>query len=555
MSGFLQPGSTVRPRYERESSTSDSVFSPQRRKSSASSRSLDEENLFTSTEYQEIKKSNSESDTCFRDWGNQPGTPAGESGEKPMKYLPVKSPVCDESNSLRVLTLSSPSEFQYRKHTKLVSRLSASSADQTSVSSSEKVSVSPGRISNSSSSSENLENINAVQSQKSNSCQRSPVDFYKARGSGTSVFPMPTTPTISVEEANVIASSPNIYKTPYEPTERKSPYVTSETKFRYGTIETEQQFTNPYGIVDVKERKGSLTYEGYNFPQAAESKLLKEGYNYKTHPQDSVERRHSDTDTVPVFKIESNNDDLSHIKESEKGNDRHEDRDMNVGKDKANYSPDYRAYSFGLFSPLHRSLFYGGRGMGRERSQSLSEVVNLSKEEHGSVPHRARFPSSSFVENLDTPLIIDDDVKVEAESYEGLDLSKKRRKMSETYQLEEDQTETLPTSDNSNLDDKESQEKLAYPPGSAMDSSVKKYGKGNFIKVSTGYQCRICCRVIRHMNNTTAHMRIHANLKPYKCQVCNQQFKYEVDRRYHFSKQHVDLFAKMYFPDGEKKPE
>ncbi|XP_060602755.1 zinc finger protein sens-like [Ruditapes philippinarum] len=86
----------------------------------------------------------------------------------------------------------------------------------------------------------------------------------------------------------------------------------------------------------------------------------------------------------------------------------------------------------------------------------------------------------------------------------------------------------------------------------STSGSTKKYGKGNFIKVATGYQCRICCRVIRHMNNTTAHMRIHANVKPYKCQVCNQQFKYEVDRRYHFSKNHVDLFSKMYFPDEKK---
>ncbi|KAK3595457.1 hypothetical protein CHS0354_003449 [Potamilus streckersoni] len=87
--------------------------------------------------------------------------------------------------------------------------------------------------------------------------------------------------------------------------------------------------------------------------------------------------------------------------------------------------------------------------------------------------------------------------------------------------------------------------------GSSQGQSVKKYGKGNFIKVSTGYQCRICSRIIRHMNNTTAHMRIHVTVKPYKCQVCNQQFKYEVDRRYHFSKQHADLFAKMYMPHAQ----
>ena len=466
----------------------------------------------------------------------------------------MKSPACDDNSSLRVLTLSSPSEFQYRKHTKSVSRLSVSSADQASVSSSEKVSVSPGRVSNSSSSSENLDNLILAQSHKSNSCQRSPVDFYKSHISGTSVFPMPTTPTISVEEASVV-SNPNLYKTPYEPTDLKSPYSTSETKFRYGSADTESQFANPYSVIDTKDRKGLVSYEGYNLTQATESKIYKDRYEYKVHSHENTERRHSDTDALPVFKTDANNVDISQIKDGDKEVDRQDDGDTAIGTDRTNFSPDYRAYSFGLLSPLHRSLFYGGRGICRERSQSLSEVVNLSKDELGTVTHRARFPSSSFVENLDTPLIIDDDVKGEPEIYEGLDLSKKRRKLSDTYQLEEEQTEIAQSSDSSNIGDKEALEKSGYQTGSRLDSSVKKYGKGNFIKVATGYQCRICCRVIRHMNNTTAHMRIHANLKPYKCQVCNQQFKYEVDRRYHFSKQHVDLFAKMYFPDGEKKPE
>lgn len=538
---------TVRPRYERESSTSDSVFSPHRRKSSASSRSLEDENLFTSSDYQETKKSMSESDTCFREWPNQPSN------------LPVKSPSCEDNNSLRVLTLSSPSTFQYRKQTKSVSRMSVSSADLASVSSSEKVSPSPGRVSNSSSSSENLDTINTIQGQgqKTGTCQRSPVDFYKTQGCGSSGFttpqtprtPTPSTPTISINEAAVGASSPNVYKMPYEPSELKSPFLTSEPKFRYGVYETEHDFTNPYSLERDRKVTNLGDYESYNVPKAVESKDYREGYSYKTHSQETLERKHTDSENVPVFKIEDNADDLSRVKSSE-DTERPQEIDTGVIRDEAYLSPDYRAYSFGLLSPLQRSFLYGGRGISRERSQSLSEVGNLTKEELGTVTHRARFPSSSFVENLDTPLIID--YEVEGESYGGLDLRKKRRKLSETYQPADDQTEANPASESTNTDDKELQEKPVYE-SSGVDSSVKKYGKGNFIKVATGYQCRICCRVIRHMNNTTAHMRIHANLKPYKCQVCNQQFKYEVDRRYHFSKQHVDLFAKMYFPDIQDK--
>lgn len=549
----------LRPRYERESSTSDSVFSPHRRKSSASSRSLEEENLFTSAEYHENKKSTSEIDTCFREWPTPLGNVPVEPSEKPLKYFPVKSPSCDDNNSLRVLTLSSPSEFHYRKQTKSVCRLSASSADLASVGSSEKVLPSPGRISNSSSSSENFESINTVQGQKSNTCQRSPIDMYKTQVSGSSLFPAPatptpSTPTISIDEPVRTENSPNVYKMPYEAKDLKSPYLTTEPKFRYGPYDTEQKFAGLYSsVTDMKDRKATSSGEFETYIQK-ESNIYSEEYSYKTHESESVERKHIDSESASHFKTETNVDDLTKVKENEKNIDRPQDIDTTLGTDKVNLSPDYRAYSFGLLSPLQRSFLYGGRGISRERSQSLSEVVNLTREELGTGAPRARFPSSSFVENLDTPLVIDDDVKVEAESYEGLDLSKKRRKISETYQSGEEQRETNPSVD-AGTEEKDLQEKSVYQSGSGLESSVKKYGKGNFIKVATGYQCRICCRVIRHMNNTTAHMRIHANLKPYKCQVCNQQFKYEVDRRYHFSKQHVDLFAKMYFPDGEKKPE
>lgn len=555
----------VRSRYERESSTSDSVFSPHRRKSSASSRSLEEENLFTSAEYHE-KKTGSELDTCFREWPIAPSSLPLESGDKMLKYYPVKSPSCDDSN--RVLTLSSPSEFQYRKQTKSVARLSVSSVEHASVSSTEKISPSPSRISNSSSSSEMSESLQSLsgQGQKSNSCQRSPNEQYKPQSCPSSVFPSPapptpTTPTISVEEAVSTDNSQNVYKMPYEPTDLKSPYSSAEPKFRYGTYETDHKYTNLYNIPDIKDRKATSSgeFDTYSIPKADESNVYGSSYSYKMPHSEGFREQHHDAESA-VFKRESTCEDVNKLQENEKISERQQEMDTSigntgVGKDKVNLSPDYRAYSFGLLSPLQRSFLYGGRGINRERSQSLSEVVNITQEDLGAGVHRARFPSSSFVENLDTPLIIDDDTKVESESYEGLDLTKKRRKLSDTYQPGEEHDEMTPASELGKMDDKELQDTSGYQSGAGLESSVKKYGKGNFIKVATGYQCRICCRVIRHMNNTTAHMRIHANLKPYKCQVCHQQFKYEVDRRYHFSKQHVDLFAKMYFPDGEKKPD
>ena len=563
----------MRSRYERESSTSDSVFSPHRRKSSASSRSVEEENLFTSAAEYHEKKSSSELDTCFREWPIAPSSLPLESGDKMLKYYPVKSPSCDDSN--RMLTLSSPSEFQYRKQTKSVTRLSVSSVEHASVSSSEKVSPSPSRISNSSSSSEISESLQSVpgHSQKSTMCQRSPNDQYKPQSCPSSVFPSPappthspapptpTTPTISVEEAVSTDTSQNVYKMPYEPTDLKSPYLTAEPKFRYGTYETEQKYTNLYNIPDIKDRKATSSgeFDTYSISKADESNMYGSSYSYKMPQQEGLERQQHDAETG-VFKTESTSEDVNKLRENENSAELQQEMDtstsignIGVGKDKVSLSPDYRAYTFGLLSPLQRSFLYGGRGINRERSQSLSEVVNITQEELGAGAHRARFPSSSFVENLDTPLIIDDDTKVESESYEGLDLTKKRRKLSDTYQPGEEPDDV--TSELGKPDDKELQETSGYQSGAGLESSVKKYGKGNFIKVATGYQCRICCRVIRHMNNTTAHMRIHANLKPYKCQVCHQQFKYEVDRRYHFSKQHVDLFAKMYFPDGEKKPD
>ncbi|KAL3885405.1 hypothetical protein ACJMK2_025468 [Sinanodonta woodiana] len=149
---------------------------------------------------------------------------------------------------------------------------------------------------------------------------------------------------------------------------------------------------------------------------------------------------------------------------------------------------------------------------------------------------------------------------------EGLDLSHKRPRMESTHTKQPENTtsgyEDAPLGQmNYQMGQTQLKNRMHHASkvttehttqsGSLQAQSVKKYGKGNFIKVATGYQCRICSRIIRHMNNTTAHMRIHATVKPYKCQVCNQQFKYEVDRRYHFSKQHGDLFAKMYMPHAQ----
>ncbi|WAR11102.1 hypothetical protein MAR_036178, partial [Mya arenaria] len=86
--------------------------------------------------------------------------------------------------------------------------------------------------------------------------------------------------------------------------------------------------------------------------------------------------------------------------------------------------------SLGMFSPIQRQFLQPSRPFPqRERSQSLSEFHTLAQD----IPHpsgRARFPSSSFAENLDSPLVIDDDSKPESESREGLDLSNKKRKMS-----------------------------------------------------------------------------------------------------------------------------
>ncbi|XP_060602741.1 uncharacterized protein LOC132755833 [Ruditapes philippinarum] len=121
----------VRSRYDRESSTSDSVFSPDRRKSSASSKSLDEDvAMLTSQDYSDTPRSLSDSSANWApdssggslDTGGaglrygisrSPTSRTAELAER-MKHT-SKSPMSDNVENIKHITLSSPSEFQYRK--------------------------------------------------------------------------------------------------------------------------------------------------------------------------------------------------------------------------------------------------------------------------------------------------------------------------------------------------------------------------------------------------------------------------------------------------------
>jgi len=355
-----------------------------------------------------------------------------------------------------------------------------------------------------------------------------------------------------------------------------------ETKFRShseGTLKTHSAGGEQYSSLTESREYQSELGEIYRLPKKMESKLYHQrhgsgGGGRKTGKM-NVERRGSESmihgyDTSATFPSFGNKE--KDMEEMKTQGDLMIQPDISKSFEEAvKIQQSLFHSSLGMFSPIQRQFLQPSRPYPqRERSQSLSEFNTLSSHEMAHHSGRARFPSSSYVE--DAPLVIDDDSKLDVESREGLDLSNKKRKMSgdEAFAMVVDDSQEGATGLNvsQSEDSLQEYERLAgvatgsgsgaVAGGSRDDNGTgaggtKKYGKGNFIKVATGYQCRICCRVIRHMNNTTAHMRIHANVKPYKCTVCNQQFKYEVDRRYHFSKSHVDLFSKMYFPD-DKKP-
>ena len=328
--------------------------------------------------------------------------------------------------------------------------------------------------------------------------------------------------------------------------------------------------TEPYSSLTEGRQYQSEMGEIYRLPKKMESKLYQQRYGGMPRKMKIPGDRRG-SDTMQSFEAATLSS-LIHLKEKEqelaKGQEMLGPADISKNFEEAvKIQQSFFHSSFGLLSPgLQRQFVTPGRPYPqRERSQSLSEFQTLTSHEL-SHAGRARFPSSSYAENLDAPLVIDDDSKTDIEK-EGLDLSNKKRKMSvdEVYTagVEDQQSESAAGTGNSGQQGDEEYDRMTAAQGQLQGgvtgntrdesgASTKKYGKGNFIKVATGYQCRICCRVIRHMNNTTAHMRIHANVKPYKCQVCNQQFKYEVDRRYHFSKNHVDLFSKMYFPEEKK---
>ena len=353
----------------------------------------------------------------------------------------------------------------------------------------------------------------------------------------------------------------NSYKLKYESEEIE------KYKSQFAVVDSESARPETAILVEGREYGESIGGDSYRGYKKAEMKnYQRQGSAGRKQPKSLIERRASDTLVSP------NSASPSYIQGKEK-----EPGIVDSGLAKSPemvFQPDLSKTfeeavkvqqnifhsSLGLLSPVHRQFIPPGRiHPTRERSQSLSEFQMIVSTD--SVPSgRSRFPSSSFVENLDTPLVIDDDGK-DGCSEEGLDLSNKKRKMSMDDAYASTAPDDPPPPEGARVSisgqtaDEQDYERMPVTqpqPAVRDDQSNKKYGKGNFIKVATGYQCRICCRVIRHMNNTTAHMRIHANIKPYKCQVCNQQFKYEVDRRYHFSKHHVDLFSKMYFPDDKK---
>lgn len=590
---------TVRSRYDRESSTSDSVFSPDRRKSSASSKSLEEDvAMLTGQDYSELPRSLSESsstwapdashDTLDRSAGVRYGssrspTSRNTDASDRIKHA-SKSPINESVENIKHITLSSPSEFQYKKYHHASSYPTASGGSfdpqrlppmfefskpvtgPDEMSSSYSVKTSAG--SNTLSAGNAEEEVSEV----------SPVNLASSGSSGKSVYSEENSPSTTTTCESVF-SPYALYKVPYSSYGDRATRPKSD-EYRQG-VESEAndiKMKSPYqppdpGQVETfctesREYQSELG-EIYRLPKKLESKMYKQTVNVRKPQKGCPERRGSDSVALHAYDASSTSSGVymkekdQNFMEGSKNVELISHGDISKSFEEAvKIQQSIFHSSLGLLSPLQRQFLQPARPCPqRERSQSLSDFHTLASPDivsHG----RARFPSSSYAENLDNPLVIDDDIKSESDTREGLDLTYKKRKMSvdDVYPSNsEDQIEGAGINVTANQGDDQEYDRLAQAQSGVTgreDSSsggAKKYGKGNFIKVATGYQCRICCRVIRHMNNTTAHMRIHANVKPYKCQVCSQQFKYEVDRRYHFSKNHVDLFSKMYFPDGEKK--
>lgn len=629
----------MRSRYERESSTSDSVFSPDRRKSSASSKSLDEDvAMLTGQDYSDTPRSLSESSGHWQDtsgtsletsdrprYGGINRSPtnrvAPESFEKVIKHA-AKSPLSENVEQIKQITLSGPSEFQFKKYHQHSSGVYSSSSpggfDPHRLPPMFEM-VAPQKMAEFA-----VPNISGEDSSASMTYGQKPSAEGAVRSAGGSVTssvgaeedmsersPVNLTGSSNIPQSKTVASgegevSPQssgsesvfsqypVYKVPFSNYGDRGvrPKISSSDESNAGMVyrpgyegeDGEAKYKSHYLPPDYShtstatESYSSLTEdreyqsemgEIYRLPKKMESKLYQQRHGVLSRKMKSPsDRRGSDTvQSLETAMLTS----LTHLKEKEQGQQEFlGPADITKSFEEAvKIQQSLFQSSFGLLSPLQRQFVQPSRPYPqRERSQSLSEFHTLTSHDLSHHPGRARFPSSSFAENLDAPLVIDDDAKADLETREGLDLSNKKRKMSvdEVYVtgMDEQQQEGAAGSGASVSTvqgDEADYERMAQSQlqggatGNSRDEaggSTKKYGKGNFIKVATGYQCRICCRVIRHMNNTTAHMRIHANVKPYKCQVCNQQFKYEVDRRYHFSKNHVDLFSKMYFPDEKK---
>ena len=613
---FLQ-SEPIRSRYERESSTSDSVFSPDRRKSSASSKSLDEDvAMLTSQEYSDTPRSLSDSstnwapdssggslDTAERGAGLRYGisrSPTSRTAElsERMKHS-AKSPMSDNVENIKHITLSSPSEFQYRKfqhqHSGSYGTAGTGSYDPQRLPPMFEFSKPAAQFPVSTGSEEGSLNY----STKSNSGTASTAEDdmpeistgntgQTSSGAGTKlVYSSESSPNAANTTESVF--SPYImYKVPFSNySERGIRQRTASEGYRQGYEDEggENKYKPQYQVQDGGQESQSPaeTYCGaesreyqselgeiYRLPKKLESKMYKQSSSVRKHSKSGMERRSSESLSVHSFESSSSQAVLQVKEEDASAADAVKSPEM-ISQSEISKSFEEAVKiqqsifhsSLGLFSPLQRQFLQPTRPCPqRERSQSLSDFHTQTSPDIPTHLGRARFPSSSYAENLDTPLVIDDDSKTESDTREGLDLSNKKRKMSvdDIYtSAADEQMETSNVNISANQSEEQEYERLMQAQGGGAtgrddtsSGSTKKYGKGNFIKVATGYQCRICCRVIRHMNNTTAHMRIHANVKPYKCQVCNQQFKYEVDRRYHFSKNHVDLFSKMYFPEDKK---
>ncbi|KAH3875717.1 uncharacterized protein LOC127869463 [Dreissena polymorpha] len=639
----------IRARYERESSTSDSVFSPDRRKSSASSKSLEEDvAMLTSQDYPDTPRSLGESSgtwpetagsvslepTGNRHMGMNRSPTSRTAQESEKSKQSAKSPMTESLEHIRQISISSPSEGQYKKYPTHSGGFSCGGLDHQrlppmfelvppprklgfvvpssvaedfkgsmgtsggggcGVSDSEMMEqgainlaagTNTGGHGRSSSSSQGGDHSPSTPS----TCDavftyyKKPLTGYSERALGTPQISEETVTQSDSESGYRLvqsydrdrldpASSSLKYKSALLPPEHGNQSQSSQSQTS-GTVPSE-----PYSSLTEGREYQSELGEIYRLPKKMESKMYNQRHGSgsgsvsgvsgvaRKQGKDSQERRGSDLLGLHSY------DNAGEGKEREQSGATMES--LKSAADLLAQSDISKSFeeavkiqqslfqsSVGMFAPVQRQFIPPGRPFSqRERSQSLSEFHSLASHEISNHAGRARCPSSSFAENLDTPLVIDDDDKGDEDAREGLDLSNKKRKMSadDVYTIvgeEMPEGAGLQGLQSANQGEDADYERMvqggAGGSGAGGGDGTKKYGKGNFIKVSTGYQCRICCRVIRHMNNTTAHMRIHANVKPYKCQVCNQQFKYEVDRRYHFSKNHVDLFSKMYFPDEKK---